>query len=70
MEVAIPMGIPNHAIPPIKNALTLVWGVLAMALCQYAYMVSYCIGVIGIHLHTWSLKTVCQLMSLICAEQY
>lgn len=52
MEVAIPMGIPNHAIPPIKNALTLVWGVLAIALCQYAYIVSYCTGLICIRLHT------------------
>jgi len=36
MDVAIPIGIPNHAIPPIRKALTLVWGVLAIARCQYA----------------------------------
>lgn len=35
--VAIPIGIPNQAMPPHRNALTLVCGVLAMARCQYAW---------------------------------
>jgi len=40
--VEIPIGIPNHAIPPSRKALVLVSGREATALCQYA----------------WSLKTV------------
>lgn len=36
-EVAIPIGIPNQATPPQRNAFTLVRGSEAMARCQYAW---------------------------------
>jgi hypothetical protein len=36
IEVAIPIGIPNQAIPPKRKAFTDVEGDEAIARCQYA----------------------------------